>query len=203
MNAKKYKIKIGMAVAIFVIVLSGIIAIIFLSYVSPSKDNIDTSDYPPEFFCRNEKTHIDYQTDGKCASYASAYILRYLGEDIDGEKLFPELKRQFGFVSTNSITNVFKHHGHQATAYHGNIETLKKQLTHGNPLIVFIRIPGDTHYAVVVGYDEHNIYLVDSLMENTNTLDARYNRIMTTKDFEDVWQNGTLLPNNIYIVVES
>ena len=31
--------------------------------------------YPSEFFCDTEENRIDYQTDGKCAAYASAYVL--------------------------------------------------------------------------------------------------------------------------------
>jgi len=43
------------------------------------------------------------------------------------------------------------------------------------------------------------MYLVDSLAENANASDARYNRVLTTEDFEAVWKTGTLLPDNIYI----
>ena len=86
-----------------------------------------------------------------------------------------------------------------AKACHGSVDTLKQRLTEENPIIVFIRMPGDTHYAVVVGYDEQHIYLVDSLAENANASDARYNRVLTTENFEAVWKTGTLLPDNIYI----
>ena len=100
-------------------------------------------------------------------------------------------------------TDIFERHGYQAEACHGSIDTLKQRLIEGNPIIVFIRIPGDTHYAVVVGYDEQCIYLVDSLAENANASDTRYNRVLTTGAFEDVWETGTLLPANIYIVVKA
>ena len=75
-------------------------------------------------------------------------------------------------------------------------------MSEGNPIIVFIRIPGDTHYAVVVGYDEQHIYLADSLAENANASDARYNRVLKAEDFEAVWKTGTPLPDNIYIFIE-
>lgn len=172
------------------------------SYISP-EDELGFFDYPPEFFCESSGSRIDYQTPGKCAAYATAYLLRYFGEKTNGEELYPELKRSLGFVSANSITNVLEQHGYQTKAYHGNIDTLKQQLIKGNPIIVFIRIPKDTHYAVVVGYDEQYIYLVDSLAENANARDTRYNRILTTEAFEDVWETRTLLPKNIYIVVEA
>ena len=183
------------------IVVSIAAAISFLAYISPPKDDVKVFHYPPEFFCTSSENRIDYQTDGKCAAYAAAYLLRHFGENADGETLFPELKRTLGFFSANSIVDVFAQHGYQAKARHGSVDTLKQRLTEGNPIIVFIRIPGDTHYAVIIGYDEQHIYLVDSLAENTNASDARYNRVLTAEDFEAVWKTGTLLPDNIYIVV--
>ena len=190
-------------VAMLAVILCIAAAISFLVYISPPKDEAESYNYPPEFFCESAGNRIDYQTDGKCAAYAAAYLLRHFGEAADGEELFPELKRPLGFVSANSITDVFEQHGYQAKACHGNIDILKQRLTEGYPIIVFIRIPGDTHYAVVVGYDEQCIYLVDSLAENANASDTRYNRVLTTGDFEDVWETGTLLPDNIYIIVKT
>ena len=193
--------KICLIAASVAIILSIAVAVGFLAYISPPQDETEFFDYPPEFFCAGAENRIDYQTDGKCAAYAAAYLLRHFGENADGEELFPELKRQFGFVSANSIVNVFEQHGCQAKAYHGSVDALKQRLTEGNPIIVFIRIQKDTHYAVVVGYDEQHIYLADSLAENANASDAQYNRVLTTEDFEAVWKTGTLLPDNIYIVV--
>lgn len=191
--------KICLTAAIIAIILSVAAAISFLAYISPPKDEVEFFDYPPEFFCASVGNRIDCQTDGKCAAYAAAYLLRHFEEDADGEALFPELKRPLGFASANSIVDVFERHGYQAKACHGSIDTLKQRLTGGKPIIVFIRIPGDTHYAVVVGYDEQYIYLADSLAENSNASDTRCNRVLTTEDFEAVWKTGTLLPDNIYI----
>ena len=195
--------KICLAAAIIAIILSITAFVCFLAYISPPEDEVEFFDYPSEFFCASEGSRIDYQTDGKCAAYAAAYLLRYFGDKADGEELFPELKRPLGFVSVNSITDVFERHGYQAKACHGSIDTLKQRLIEGHPIIVFIRIPGDTHYAVVVGYDEQCIYLTDSLAENANAPDTRYNRVLKTGAFEDIWETGTLLPANIYIVVKA
>ena len=117
----------------------------------------------------------------------------------DGESLFPELKRSLGFVSANSIADVLAQHGYPAKACRGSIDALKQRLAEGAPIIVFIRIPGDTHYAVAVGYDERHLYLADSLAKNANASDARYNRVLTTEAFEALWNTGALLPANIYI----
>ena len=191
--------KAGLTAAMIAVILSAAAAVCFLAYISPPEDPIGAFSYPPEFFCAGAENRIDLQTDGKCAAYAAAYLLRHFGEDADGEALFPELKRPLGFASANSIVNVFERHGYQAKACHGSIDTLKQRLAVGKPIIVFIRIPGDTHYAVAVGYDEQYIYLADSLAENANASDARYNRVLTTENFEAVWKTGTLLPDNIYI----
>ncbi len=191
--------KICLTIAIIAIAVCVVAGISYLAYISPPKDETEAFDYPSEFFCVNAENRIDYQTDGKCAAYATAYLLRHFGEEADGEKLFSEFKRPFGFVSVRSITDVFEKHGYRAEACRGNVDTLKRRLSEGNPIIVFIRIPGDTHYAVVVGYDEQNIYLADSLAKNADAADERYNRALTTKDFEAVWKTGMLLPDNIYI----
>ena len=194
--------KICLTAISIAVILSIAVSIGFLAYISPPKDEVEFFNYPPEFFCASTGNRIDYQTDGKCAAYAAAYLLRHFGEETNGEMLFPELKRPLGFASANSIVDVFEQHGHQASAYYGSIDTLKQRLTEGCPIIVFIRIPGDTHYAVVVGYDEQYIYLADSLAENANASGAQYNRVLTTDDFEAVWKTGTLLPDNIYIMFQ-
>ena len=172
----------------------------FLVSVCPLKDKADVFDYPPSFFCTDTENRIDFQKDGKCAAYAAAYLLRHFGEEVNGEDLFSELTRPFGFASVNSITDVFHRRGYGAKAFCGSLDAMKQRLTAGHPVIVFIQISGDTHYAVVVGYDEQYIYLADSLAENTNTSDTRYNRVLSTEEFEAVWKTSTPLPDNIYIV---
>ena len=194
--------KICLTAARLAIFLPIVASACFLAYISPPKDEVESFSYPSEFFCASAGNRIDYQTDGKCAAYAAAYLLRHFGEEADGEALFPEVKRPLGFASANSIADIFEQRGYPVKACHGSIDTLKQRLTEGHPIIVFIRIPGDTHYAVVVGYDEQYMYLADSLAENANASDIRYNRVLTTEDFEAVWKTGTLLPSNIYIVVK-
>ena len=202
MTNKKNKIKIVLMFATIIIALFLIAVIGFISYIRPPKDDVDVLIYPPEFFCKTEENRIDYQTDGNCAAYASVYLLRNFGENSRGEELTSEIGRVFGFVPAREIADLFKRRGYQVKTCHGNVETLKQQLTNGNPIIVFIRIPNDTHYAVVVGYDEQNIYLADSIAENANASDTRYNRILTTEQFKDVWKTGTILPDNVYVVVK-
>lgn len=203
MKIKNCRVKIISIAVLLAIMLFCVAAVGFLLYISPRSDEVGVFDYPSEFFCKTEENRIDYQTDWKCAAYAAAYLLRHFGEKANGEELYSELKRPFGFVPANSVADVFNRRGYRSEACYGSVDTLKQRLTAGNPIIVFVRIPSDTHYAVVVGYDEQNIYLADSLAENKNASDARYNRVLTTEEFKKIWKNGTPLPDNIYIVVEN
>lgn len=185
----------------FTVILGISIAIVLgFASINPHKDVTKDLNYPPEFFCDNNENHIDYQTDGNCAAYALAYVLRNLGEHTDGEMIVPKIRRVFGFVPPRSIVRVFEQYGFSSKAYHGDIATLKWRLSSGVPIIVFISIPNDTHYAVVVGYDKQYFYLVDSLLENKNINENWYNRKLTNDEFENIWRTNTLFSNNIYIV---
>ena len=177
-----------------------ICAVLYLAYMNFPYDRVADKDIPPEFFCDSGGNRIDFQTDDNCAAYAAAYVLRSLGEQTDGETVAPEIQRIFGFVPAKSIVRVFEKHGFSAKAYHGDADTLKQRLSGGVPIVVFVSIPNDTHYAVVVGYDKQYFYLVDSLPENENADGKRYNRRLTTEEFEKIWKTDTVLSDNIYIV---
>lgn len=56
---------------------------------------------------------------------------------------------------------------------------------------------------MVVGYDQKNIYLVDSLKENVNVDNPNYNRMLTEEEFKEVWNTNMLLSSNIYIVIKN
>ena len=188
--------------AVLVLFAAVVGAVCCVAWCSPPKDRIAERNCPPDFFCDCVENRIDFQTDGSCAAYASAYVLRSLGVQTDGEELAQEIKRVFGFVPAKSIVRVFEKHGFSARAYHGDTDTLKQRLSGGVPVIVFVSIPNDTHYAVVVGYDTQYFYLVDSLPENKNADAPQYNRRLTIEEFEKIWQTDTILSDNIYIVAD-
>lgn len=106
-------------------------------------------------------------------------------------------------VSPKSVEKLFQEYEYYAKAYYGDINTLKKRLSEGVPVIAFIRIPNDTHYVVIVGYDEQYIYLADSLSENATVSGEWYNRKISTSEFLRVWKTNTLLPGNTYIIAAS
>ena len=188
-------------IAVFALLSLAVGAVLCFAKIHPPKDRITDLNYPPDFICDSGENRIDFQTGDNCAAYATAFVLRSLGEQTDGETIAPEIQRVFGFVPAKSIVHVFEKHGFSAKAYHGDVGTLKQRLAGGVPVIVFLSIPNDTHYAVAVGYDTQYFYLVDSLPENKNADGTQYNRKLTIEEFEKVWKTDTVLPDNIYIVV--
>lgn len=56
---------------------------------------------------------------------------------------------------------------------------------------------------MVVGYDQKNIYLVDSLKENVNVDNPNYNRMLTEEELKEVWNTNMFLSSNIYIVIKN
>ena len=189
-------------IAVFALLSFTVGAVLCFAKIHPPKDRITDLNYPPEFICDSGENRIDFQTGDNCAAYAAAFVLRRLGMQTDGERIAPEMGRIFGFVSADSIVRVFEKHGFSAKVYHGDVDTLKQRLADGVPVIVFLSIPNDTHYAVAVGYDTQYFYLVDSLPENKNADGIQYNRKLTIEEFEKAWKTDTVLPDNVYIVAD-
>ena len=188
-------------IALFACVILAVTAVILLPEVYASKDTV-TEISAPERYMIDSDNHIDYQSTDQCAAYAAAYVLRHFGESADGNELSADIGRVFGFVSPNSVAKLFKEKGYDAKACHGDIDTLKQRVSQGNPVIVFIRVPHDTHYAAVTGYDAENIYLADPMEENANADGTSYNRKVGITDFEALWKTRTLIPDNTYIIIE-
>ncbi|MBQ1475506.1 MAG: C39 family peptidase [Ruminococcus sp.] len=177
-------------------------AVVLLPTVYTSPAVADGNDPPAVCFINEDDNEIAAQEDQQCAAYAAAYVMRHFGEEVSGSDLAPQIERVFGFVSPSCTVKLFKDHGYEAKAYHGDILTLKQAVAEGTPVVVFIRIPHDTHYAAVTGYDEEFIYLADSMTENTNADELSYNRKVRIEEFEKLWKTGTLTANNVYITVK-
>ena len=188
------------AAGIAVIRRAAVAAAYFIMEINPPKDDGGSAALPAAYFCETGGNYIAPQTDGKCAAYAAAYVLRHFGQQADGETVYPEIRRTLGFVSAKSIAAFFEAHGYAAQTYHGDVTSLKQRLTAGAPVIAFVSIPGDTHYLVVVGYDAQYLYLADSLAQTADS-SAAYNRRLTTAEFEAIGHTDTPLSDNIYIIV--
>lgn len=194
---RRYKIETLIAILLLLIVTG----MLWLVRMIPPKDAIQPSALPQEFSVDASHNFIDLQTGNTCSAYAAAYVMRHLGEQITGPELYSGIHRIFGFVPVHHVASLFQNHGYHAKAYHGDINTMKERLTDGVPIIAFVNIPGDTHYVVIVGYDEDFIYLADSISDYSNADGGWYNRRLSINEFEEIWETNMYPVKNIYIVV--
>lgn len=192
-----------MKISACILLIWVVIGLLFFCGSLPQKDDIQTDDLPQEFRINTFSNHIDFQTADECSAYASAYVMRHLGQQITGSELYNDIHRVFGFVPVSSVVRLFRNYGYAAKACHGDIDTMKQRLVFGVPIIAFTRIPDDTHYVVIVGYDENFIYLADSIPDNSNANGGWYNRKLSTGEFEEIWRTNMYPVDNIYIVVST
>lgn len=197
MSKKRYRVETLMAI----LLLLTTIGILWFLRMIPLKDTLQSTSFPQEFSIDGSHNYIDLQTGNTCSAYAAAYVMRHLGEQITGTELYSEIHRIFDFVPVHYVVSLFRDHGYHAKAYHGDIDTMKERLTDGVPIIAFVSIPGDTHYAVIVGYDEDFIYLADSLSDYSNADGGWYNRKLSIKEFGEIWSTNMYPVKNIYIAV--
>nr|WP_316614899.1 cysteine peptidase family C39 domain-containing protein [uncultured Ruminococcus sp.] len=177
-----------------------IAAIGILPAIYTTRETVTDTDVSKEYFIDAADNPIEKQEDGQCSAYAAAYVMRYCGDDTHGSELYPDVDRILGAALPSNVVQLFRDHGYQAKAYHGTLDTLKKRLSEGTPVIVYLRIPNDTHYAVVTGYDEEHLYLADPMTENANADNKNYNRIIENEEFLAIWKSGFPISDNVYIV---
>ncbi|MEG0471013.1 MAG: cysteine peptidase family C39 domain-containing protein [Solibacillus sp.] len=167
--------------------------------------------YPANYLIQ-QNNHIDFQSNTECAAFSTAYVLRHFGMEADGEALYTHFpsKTKAGNVYPKGIRTMLRQKGFKTTYYKGNIDTLKYEVSKGNPVIVFIKVRKDSnhlHFVPVVGYDEAYIYLSESLRHLVNGDDHKgYNRKVPLNEFKKLWNVKRIhMPfySNTYIVVDA
>lgn len=156
------------------------------------------------------KNYFDYQSGLECSAFSSAYVLRHYGEEANGVELFKNFpgKVSDGGGSPYGIVTFFENSGY-AVEYkcNGTIDDLKKQLSKGVPVIVFIRVNEQsvyTHYVPLVGYDNDYFYFAESLSYLANCKeekDIHYNRKTKISIFKELWANIDGRWNYPYFVI--
>ncbi|MRN53757.1 C39 family peptidase [Paenibacillus monticola] len=185
------------------ICLAGIV--LYYYFVLPSKDFISTIAIPNSYVIQSSN-RMDIQHNYECAAFSSAYVLRHFGMKSDGNKLYKDYPRKLydGTVTPKGILLFFKKHGYNAFFCSGNVDTLKKQVNLGIPVIAFIRVLPDQrnlHFVPVVGYDDEYFYLADSLEHTINCYETCYNRKVLIRDFETLCKTWVPFCKNTYIVI--
>lgn len=182
-------------VLIFVVLLFstnswGLTPSIILKQSLPNSDTI-TPDFPQNYLIQTRNA-FEQQGSNQCGGFSSAYVMRHFGEDCSGDDVYDQLdyKLSSGYVLPQAILDHFSSKQYQITLYQSNLAQLKTRIAQGDPIIILMGQGGSwQHYAVVVGYDEENIYLFDSLKQTIEN-NPHYNRSMTSSYFEQLWNNG-------------
>lgn len=145
-----------------------------------------------EQFIIEDSTRIDSQTGFKCSAFSSAFILRHWGNEAHGDSIYEIMpdKMNDGYVYPKGILSFLKNNGFTIGYHIGNIAALKNEVAKGHPVIVMIKIRPDRdwlHYVPVIGYSADSIYIAESIPELCNVSDKKYNRNISTRDFEELW----------------
>lgn len=160
----------------------------------------------PHFVITREN-RIDYQDGYKCSAFSSAYVMRHCGMEAKGNELYEIMpdRMKDGYVYPKGIQKLLPQYGIHTEYCAGSITALKNAVSEDNPVIVMIRIRPDKnwlHYVPVVGYDEENIFVAESLAELANCDECRYNRKIPVNEFKKLWNTAMLkmpLYRNTYI----
>ncbi len=201
----KMIVKIVFGLLITLLVVISILVIIYLTPF-PKKDVICVN-IPSEFII-TKPNFFETQGYNECAAYATAYVLRSLGKDTNGDKIYKNMKYKLpllGIVPSKGIIDTFKSYNIKATYYKGDINTLKMRVSQNIPVILYI---GENikweHFITLVGYENSSskIYVYDSLLEDDSNGEAPGNKTLTEDDLLKVWDNGLPVLNHTYIAVD-
>ena len=161
-------------------------------------------------FLITKANRIDFQDGFKCSGFSSAFVMRYWNISADGNSAYEKMpnKMRDGYVYPKGIFNFLSENGFKVKYCRGNLNALKNAVAAGNPVIVMIKIRTDKnwlHYVPVVGYDEQNIFIAESLVELSNCNEPHYNRRIPAKEFKRLW--NTAMPKmplygNTFFTVE-
>ncbi len=157
------------------------------------------------------KNRMDIQKSTECSGYSSAHVLRSFGIEANGKEMYAKMpgKLSNGAVLPRNLKKGLEKMGFKVSFRSGNKETLKAELCKGNRVIAFIRTRLGKkwlHYVSVVGYNEEEVFIADSLKETINCEEEFYNRRLSWEEFMKYWNIREIyLPfyKYTYLVIEN
>ena len=187
------------------IIITSLLDGLIIGFAMPAKRR----QYKREFMLKTPN-RFDYQTGTECSGFSSAYVLRSFGIEADGRELYARIpyKLPGGAVLPGVLRKEISRRGLKVRYVKGNLETLKADLSEGKRVIVFIRTKTDKrwlHFVPIVGYDEENIYIAESMGSLVNCKEEHSNRRLTNEEFLKFWDTREIyMPfyRNTYLVVE-
>ena len=143
-------------------------------------------------FLLQGNNRMDFQKSTECSGFSSAYVLRSYGVEADGNELYAKMpgKMRNGAVLPRNLKKALKCMGFHVTFRSGNPETLKAELCKGNRVIALVRTQLGKrwlHYVPIVGYDEKEVFIADSMRSLTNCREEYFNRRLSWEEFLRYW----------------
>ncbi len=156
------------------------------------------------------KNRMDIQKNTECSGYSSAHVLRSFGIEASGKELYKNMPGKWsnGAVLPRNLKKALEQMGFKVSYRSGNKETLKAELCKGNRVIAFVRTRLGRkwlHYVSVVGYNEKEVFIADSLDETINCDEEFFNRRLPWEEFMKYWNIREIyLPfyKYTYLVIE-
>ena len=150
-----------------------------------------------ETFVIDPMPRSESQANNECGAMASAFVLRFYGEDAKGLEIYEQIeeKNPDGTINPKPLKNFWeKKSGFEMKVFKGDSAALKSAVSRNIPVIVLINCPGGWHYVPIVGYDQRFVYIQDSVPSFRNSSGGVCNRKESWKDFEALW--NVVLPNS-------
>lgn len=91
-----------MGIILISILVTGVFITVLVScyFIFPSKDLIDSNVFPISYSIKS-LNEMDIQQNYECAAFSSAYVLRHLGMESDGNELYKNYPRK---LSDGTVT---------------------------------------------------------------------------------------------------
>ena len=192
------------SVLLLIFILDGII----IGFAIPVK-NAKKEHYEKQYMLKAQN-RMDYQKTTECSGFSTAYVFRSFGMEADGNDIYARIDGKMinGAVLPGTLKREIRGYGFEAEYLKGSLESLKADLCEGKRIIVLVKTRLDKnwlHYVPIVGYDEENIFIAESLDYLANCEEQYYNRKLTNQEFLNFWDTRAwYMPfyKNTYLVIK-
>lgn len=201
------KLLIGLLIfAVNTIIIITVLDVIIIGFAAPSLGKKISE----KSFLMQTKNRLALQRSTECSGFSSAHVLRSFGVEAEGNELYAKMPGRLknGAVLPKNLKKLLKQYGFRVHFVRGNLESLKAELSNGNRVIAFVKTRLDKnwlHYVPVVGYNEEEIFIAESLGYLTNCKEEFFNRRVKTQEFLKYWNTRAwYMPfyKNTYLVIE-
>ncbi len=201
------KLVIGLLILVISIII--IIAVLDWLIIGFAKPNFHKSAGEKSFLLQN-KNRLALQRSTECSGFSSAHVLRSFGVEADGNELYAKMPGRLknGAVLPKNLKKLLQEYGFRVRFMRGDLNSVKAELSKGNRVIAFVKTRLDKnwlHYVPIVGYNEEEVFIAESLRYLTNCKEEFFNRRLKSEEFLKYWNTRAwYMPfyKNTYLVIE-